>query len=190
MSDAEIQADFERIKANQPDPISPTEPSFGQVRGSDGQIYDINTSMNPNGWKNPNNPNEGLIDRNNPSTWSPSALWDDSLQDWERSQLPSGHPQHENNRPDWDKGGGNLTGGAGDKKEEEIFNWTEIAGLPTYTTIADWQWTDNGYESVNRPVMLESESSKSGDTWEYKYRYLDRDTGEVVEDWNYWTPGP
>ena len=146
--------------------------------------------MNPNGWKNPNNPNEGLIDRDNPSTWSPSALWDDSLQDWERSQLPSGHPQHENNRPDWDKGGGNLTGGAGDKKEEEIFNWTGIAGLPTYTTIADWQWTDNGYESVNRPVMLESESSKSGDTWEYKYRYVDRDTGEVVEDWNYWTPGP
>jgi len=197
MSDAEIQADFERIKAEQPkdepkDEPDPTKPTGLQDFRSDYQKKLGLTAGNQ--W----------VNESDSSTWpaieaTQRQQWNEKTQQFDlkynrnlpQSNIPD-HPQYYENNPEhplnlkpdvnveWTPAG----------SKEEIFNWTGQAGLPTYTTIADWQWTGDEYENVNREVMLESESYKKNDgTWEYKYRYVDRRTGEVVEGWKYWNPG-
>jgi len=164
--------------AGKPDPTDPTEPKreepdWNQVRGADGEIYD----KNPNGWKNPSNPSEGLINRNDPSTWDSGAQWDQGMSEWERSGLPYNHPQHMSNQPDHLKPPEGSPGGGGIFAEEPTADQIEAAayaaGAPRNTsTLFSWTiWVDNvpiteqGYFNV--PISLNG----SGRNWSWEYDY-------------------
>ena len=162
--------------AGEPDPTDPTEPKreepgHGQVRGADGQIYD----KNPNGWKNPSNPSEGLINRNDPSTWQSGAQWDQGMSEWERSGLPYNHPQHMSNQPDHLKPPEGSPGGGGIFAEEPTNSQVEsaayAAGAPRDGIDVLFHWTDwegvpqEGYFNV--PISLNG----SGRNWSWEYDY-------------------
>ena len=195
MSDAEIQADFERIKAEQPkdepkgepDPtVPPTEP---QDFRSDYQ-KELGLTVG-NQW----------VDESDRSTWPAIAAtqrsqWNERTQQFDlmynrnlpQSNIPD-HPQYYENNPehvsnitpdvniDWTPAGG---------KDEEIFNWSDQAGLnptifkPIY---------NNDYQLIgNEMFTLETESYPKGDGWGYRYRYNSAETDEKGE-WNEWVPG-
>ena len=160
----------------EPDPTDPTdpkreEPDWNQVRGADGQIYD----KNPNGWKNPSNPSEGLINRNDPSTWQSGAQWDQGMSEWERSGLPYNHPQHMSNQPDHLKPPEGSPGGGGIFAEEptnaQVESAAYAAGAPRDGIDVLFHWTDwegvpqEGYFNV--PISLNG----SGRNWSWEYDY-------------------
>ena len=163
--------------AGKPDPTDPTEPKreepdWNQVRGADGEIYD----KNPNGWKNPSNPSEGLINRNDPSTWDSGAQWDQGMSEWERSGLPYNHPQHMSNQPDHLKPSEGSPGGGGifadfRPTNAQVESAARAAGVPSSTsTLFSWTiWVDNvpiteqGYFNVPTSV------NGSGKNWSWEY---------------------
>ena len=160
----------------EPDPTDPTEPKreepdWNQVRGADGEIYD----KNPNGWKNPSNPSEGLINRNDPSTWQSGAQWDQGMSEWERSGLPYNHPQHMSNQPDHLKPPEGSPGGGGIFAEEptnaQVESAAYAAGAPRDGIDVLFHWTDwegvpqEGYFNV--PISLNG----SGRNWSWEYDY-------------------
>ena len=141
------------------DPTKEPEPGYNQVRGSDGKIYD----KNPNGWKDQYNPNSGLIDSGNSSTWDPNARWDDSVPDYIRGGLPSSHPQHERNRPEWDKpfegGGGTIPR---EPTADEIESEAHIYGMPYGDTYMEFEWIERAY---NNERGFYEEVLRSGHFW-------------------------
>ena len=157
------------------DPTKDPEPGYGQVRGADGEIYD----KNPNGWKDPNRPSSGLIDRYNSSTWSSSASWDNNISDLTRDGLPTGHPQHENNRPNHLKPPEGSPGGGGIFAEPFIPTNAQIesaardAGAPSSTrTLFSWTIyvdnvpiTEQGYFNVPTSISGSGRNFR----WEYDY---------------------
>jgi hypothetical protein len=198
LSDEQQQAQQDRLDQS----LKNLEDSFNkplganQVRGTDGQTYDINTTLNPNGWRNPLNPMSGLIDRNNPQTWSTFARWDSSIPQYIRDELPRDHPQHEDQRPPTDQPlEGGLFGGEGSGKQDQpISDWTSQANLqgsiqdtkPVYGPDGMFM----GFESVD--LYLEHESYPDPNTesgWGYRYRYVDPSSFDFVP-WEYWVPSP
>tara|TARA_R110002167_G_scaffold68092_1_gene192318 strand:- start:44 stop:1909 length:1866 start_codon:yes stop_codon:yes gene_type:complete len=172
IGDLESWFEFEKFNESQQDTgQTEVEPNWNQVRGPDGKIYD----KNPNGWKNPNNPSEGLIDRYNPSTWSSTAQWDTSLPDFQRENLPSTHPQHISNQPDHLKPLEGSPGGHGIFAEEptnaQVESAAIAAGAPQGGINVLFQWTDwegtpqEGYFNV--PISLNG----SGRNWSWEYDY-------------------
>ena len=161
----------------EPDPTDPTEPKreepdWNQVRGADGEIYD----KNPNGWKNPSNPSEGLINRNDPSTWDSGAQWDQGMSEWERNDLPSNHPQHMSNQPDHLKPPEGSPGGGGifadfRPTNAQVESAARDAGVPQGGVDVLFHWTDwegvpqEGYFNV--PISVEG----SGRNWSWEYDY-------------------
>ena len=198
LSDEQQQAQQDRLDQS----LKNLEDSFNkplganQVRGTDGQTYDINTTSNPNGWRNPLNPMSGLIDRNNPQTWSTFARWDSSIPQYIRDGLPRDHPQHEDQRPPTDQPlEGGLFGGEGSGKQDQpISDWTSQANLqgsiqdtkPVYGPDGMFM----GFESVD--LYLEHESYPDPNTesgWGYRYRYVDPNSFSKPP-WENWVPNP
>ena len=198
LSDEQQQAQQDRLDQS----LKILEDSFNkplganQVRGTDGQTYDINTTSNPNGWRNPLNPMSGLIDRNNPQTWSTFARWDSSIPQYIRDGLPRDHPQHEDQRPPTDQPleGGLFGGESSGKQAQPISGWTAQANLqgsiqdtkPVYGPDGMFM----GFESVD--LYLEHESYPDPNTesgWGYRYRYVDPNSFSKPP-WKNWVPNP
>ena len=167
-SEAEAQKEQQEIDFGEP---KEQEPDFNQVRGPDGKIYD----KNPNGWKDPRNPNLGLIDRNNASTWSSTAQWDTTLSDFQRENLPFGHPQHLSNQPEHLKPLEGSPGGGGIFAEQPTANQVEeaayAAGAPRNGMRVLYSWTDNEgipqSDYFNVPITVNG----SGRNWSWSYDY-------------------
>lgn len=136
-----------------------------------------NLATNPNGWLNPQNPREGLIDASNPSTWNPDARWDASLPDDARRDLPREHPQHESKRPEWDKDLEGGLDGVGQPQNKPIDNWGMQAGLqPTQI------FTEFGpdFQPIQTEKTLETRTVKDPVTGQWRYYYFYVGPNEIV----------
>ena len=136
-----------------------------------------NLATNPNGWLNPQNPREGLIDASNPSTWNPDARWDASLPDDARRDLPREHPQHESKRPEWDKDLEGGLDGVGQPQDKPIDNWGMQAGLqPTQI------FTEFGpdFQPIQTEKTLETRTVKDPVTGQWRYYYFYVGPNEIV----------
>jgi len=179
------------------DPTKEPEPGYNQVRGSDGKIYD----KNPNGWKNPSNPSSGLINRNDPFTWNSSAGWDDSVSDLIRGGLPWNHPQHESNRPDWDKPLEGSPGGGGIYADTD-FDLNELSSKWTGTQSKFWSGYDSDGNYLSYGLQIQFHKTGIGANATYFYRYsspeehlpynqkIDKNRSDSWNDnWIEWNPG-
>ncbi|MAH47241.1 hypothetical protein CMI37_15560 [Candidatus Pacearchaeota archaeon] len=187
----EIELDL-HFKQPDPDPTGPTEPTGPHDFRSDYQ-KELGLTVG-NQW----------ADESDRSTWSAieatqTYQWNERTQQFDlkynrnlpQSNIP-GHPQYYENNPEYV---GNVTPdvnvdwtpAGGKEGKEEIFNWSDQAGLQP--TIYKPMY-DNDYQFIgNEMFMLETESYPKGDGWGYRYRYNSAETGERGE-WREWEPGP
>ena len=194
---AELEGQFESGSFNkQQGQVTDTNTDQTDSQSSDQKKYGLTASGN---WK----------DESDRSKWpeivaSQSPQYNQKTQQFDlmynpllpSSMLPD-HPQYYGNNPENPLNINpdvNVEYTKSDNKNDPIVDWIGQAGLPQYTTIPDFEGTGDSLRSVDRPVKLEYEQSLSqtgsGDTWQYKYRYVDRYTGQPVGNgmWNYWMP--
>ena len=136
-----------------------------------------NLATNPNGWLNPQNPREGLIDASNPSTWNPDARWDASLPDDARRDLPREHPQHESKRPEWDKDLEGGLDGVGQPQDKPIDNWAMQAGLQPTKIFTEF---GPDFQPIQTEKTLETRTVQDPVTGQWRYYYFYVGPNEIV----------
>ena len=132
----------------------------GGMGGASGGGLGLTDPQNPNGWRNPNNPREGL-DPNAP--YDPNARWESDIPDDARRDLPRDHPQHEDNRPEWDKplDGGFI--GTDLPKPDPAVGWD--SALPP-TKIVRVPGPDGDVEEVHT-IRTQTKWNSATNSWEY-----------------------